>query len=208
MSGVLVALLGGWVVFGRAAGDKAVVPSATNAPSTTAPQTSTVPRTAPTTRPVKPTNSSPAVRSENAAPSRILLPQIAVSARVIPIAAEGGSLTPPSNPRVVGWWSGGARPGARIGSAVLTAHTVHTGGGAFDDLDRLRVGAIVTVVTSTGRITYVATSVTNYPKRSLAKHAAEIFDQTTRGRLVLVTCEDWNGEVYLSNAVVIAEPVR
>jgi hypothetical protein len=28
------------------------------------------------------------------------------------------------------------------------------------------------------------------------------------GRLVLVTCEDWNGEVYLSNAVVIAEPVR
>jgi sortase (surface protein transpeptidase) len=85
---------------------------------------------------------------------------------------------------------------------------VHTDGGAFDHLDKLRVGAIVTVMTSTGQITYIATSVTNYPKRSLAKHAAEVFDQTTHGRLVLVTCENWNGEVYLSNAVVTAEPVR
>lgn len=29
---------------------------------------------------------------------------------------------------------------------------------------------------------------------------------TTAGRLVLVTCEDWNGKEYLSNAVVIADP--
>jgi LPXTG-site transpeptidase (sortase) family protein len=129
-----------------------------------------------------------------------------VSAQVIPIVAKGGILVPPSNPRAVGWWSDGARPGARIGSAVLTAHTVHTGGGAFDDLDKLRVGATVTVITSTGRITYIAKSITNYLKQSLAKHATELFDQTTPGRLVLVTCEDWNGKVYLSNAVVIAEP--
>jgi len=192
---VLLALLGAWVVFGRPDGDEAALPSETNTP----------------TRPVEPTTSATAPRSENpgrGGPRRILLPQIAVSAQVIPIAADGGSLTPPSNPRVVGWWSSGAQPGASIGSAVLTAHTVHTGGGAFDDLDKLRPGAIVTVISSTGRIRYVATSVTNYPKRSLAKHAAELFDQTTRGRLVLVTCEDWNGEVYLSNAVVIAEPVR
>jgi LPXTG-site transpeptidase (sortase) family protein len=127
---------------------------------------------------------------------------------VIPIAADGGILTPPSNPRAVGWWSAGARPGARIGSAVMTAHTVHTGGGAFDDLDKLRAGALITVITSTGRITYVVTSMTNYPKQSLAKHATELFDQTTNGRLVLVTCEDWNGKIYLSNAVAIAEPVR
>jgi LPXTG-site transpeptidase (sortase) family protein len=128
-----------------------------------------------------------------------------VSAQVIPIAADGGVLTPPSNPRTVGWWSPGAQPGARIGSAVLTAHTVHTGGGAFDDLDKLRPGALVTVITSTGRITYVVTSMTNYPRQSFAKHATELFDQTINGRLVLVTCEDWNGQIYLSNIVVIAE---
>jgi LPXTG-site transpeptidase (sortase) family protein len=224
VAGVLLASLGGWLVFGLPAGDEAARPSAnasTNQPSTR-PQISasgppaagsptTQPQTSPTTGPVKPTTSSTASRSENAGqgdPTRILLPQIALSARVIPIVAESGILTPPSNPRVVGWWSGGARPGAEVGSAVLTAHTVHTGGGAFDDLDKLRPGAIVTVITSSGRFTYVATSVVNYPKRSLAKHAAELFDQATLGRLVLVTCEDWNGKVYLSNAVVIAEPVR
>jgi LPXTG-site transpeptidase (sortase) family protein len=127
---------------------------------------------------------------------------------VVPISADGGILTPPSNPRAVGWWSAGAQPGARIGSAVMTAHTVHTGGGAFDDLGKLRPGALVTVITSTGRITYGVTSMTTYPKQSLAEHAAELFDQTTPGRLVLVTCEDWNGKTYLSNAVAIAEPIR
>jgi LPXTG-site transpeptidase (sortase) family protein len=220
--GVLLALLGGWLVFGWPAGDEAAaLPSATLAPKyqliaspPTAPKYE--PTASPSTSPVSPAATRPpastpsAARSANAgqgSPTRILLPQIAVSAQVIPIVAEGGSLIPPSNPRVVGWWSEGARPGATTGSAVLTAHTVHTGGGAFDDLDKLRVGATVTVITSTGRITYVATSVTNYPKRSLAKHSAELFDQTTRPRLVLVTCEDWNGKTYLSNAVVIAEPI-
>ena len=180
--GFLLALLTAWVIFAQPAGDEAAPPSKT----------------------------TPA-RSDNAgqgSPKRILLPQIAVSAQVIPIAADGGILWPPSNPRTVGWWSAGAQPGARIGSAVMTAHTVHTGGGAFDDLDKLRPGAFVTVITGTGRITYVVTSMTNYPKQSLAKHAAELFDQTTNGRLVLVTCEDWNGKIYLSNAVAIAEPVR
>jgi hypothetical protein len=41
----------------------------------------------------------------------------------------------------------------------------------------------------------------------LAKQAAQIFDQSVPGRLVLVTCEDWNGTTYLSNAVVIAKPI-
>jgi hypothetical protein len=31
-----------------------------------------------------------------------------------------------------------------------------------------------------------------------------VFDQGVPGRLVLITCEDWNGSVYLSNEVVIA----
>ena len=46
-----------------------------------------------------------------------------------------------------------------------------------------------------------------YRKAALAKRAAQLFDQSVRGRLVLVTCEDWNGEVYLSNVVVVAQPM-
>jgi hypothetical protein len=223
---MLVALVGMWLVVGRPTGADVAVPHETNAPAIRAPTgppisasnqpaatrtPTTTPQAAPMSRPVTPSTSLPATRAEKAGPGgprRILLPQIGVSARVIRITARGGSLTPPSNPRVVGWWSGGARPGARIGSAVMTAHTVHTGGGAFDNLDKLRAGASITVITSTGRINYLATSVTNYPKRSLAEHAAQVFNQATRGRLVLVTCEDWTGGTYLSNAVVVAEPVR
>ncbi|MEU4396523.1 class F sortase [Kribbella sp. NPDC023855] len=194
--GFVLALSAAWLTFAHPAGDEAAPRSTTNAPTASPLLLSTAPTL---------------VRSGNAgqgSPKRILLPQIAVSAQVIPIAADSGILTPPSNPRAVGWWSAGAQPGARIGSAVMTAHTVHTGGGAFDNLHKLRPGALVTVITSTSRITYAVTSTTNYPKQSLAQHAPELFDQTTNGRLVLVTCDNWNGKHYLSNTVTLADPIR
>jgi LPXTG-site transpeptidase (sortase) family protein len=124
---------------------------------------------------------------------------------VLRIAAEQGTLTPPSNPRTVGWWSGGAQPGARLGSAVITGHTVHTGGGAFDDLDQLQVGDAVGVTTAQGQLSYRVVSVTTYRKQSFARNASRLLDQTVPGRLVLITCEDWNGKVYLSNTVVVAQ---
>jgi LPXTG-site transpeptidase (sortase) family protein len=127
-----------------------------------------------------------------------------VSAPVVGIAADQGSLTPPSNPRKVGWWSGGALPGARRGSAVITGHTVHTGGGAFDDLEQLRAGD-ARVTTSRGLLRYQVSGVTTYRKQTLTKDAAKVFDQNVAGRLVLITCEDWNGKVYLSNVVVVAQ---
>ncbi len=115
-------------------------------------------------------------------------------------------LRPPSDPTAVGWWREGARPGSAEGSAVVTAHTVSTGGGAFDDLDRLRRGDRVLVRTSRGWLRYVVQEARAYAQQSLPRHAERVFDQSVRGRLVMVTCEDWNGEVYLSNQVVIALP--
>jgi len=136
------------------------------------------------------------------------VPGLGVSARVLSIRARGGELIPPSNPRLVGWWSDGARPGAARGSAIITGHTVHTGGGAFDDLEQLKAGDSVKVATGGRTVSYAVVSVTTYRKRALAKSAAKLFDQSVPGRLVLVTCEDWNGTAYLSNVVVIAKPVR
>ena len=46
-----------------------------------------------------------------------------------------------------------------------------------------------------------------FSKGSLADHAQRLFSQEVRGRLVLVTCEDWDGSTYLSNVVVVATPV-
>ena len=137
---------------------------------------------------------------------RIAVPRLGVSARVLGIRARGGQLIPPADPRLVGWWSDGARPGAAKGSAIITGHTVHTGGGAFDDLDQLSAGDTVKVTSTKGTLSYTVVAVTTYRKKALAKQAAQIFDQSVPGRLVLVTCEDWDGTGYLSNAVVIAEP--
>ena len=39
----------------------------------------------------------------------------------------------------------------------------------------------------------------------LAQDAQRVFSQTGPGRLVLITCEDWNGSGYDSNAIVFAE---
>lgn len=93
-----------------------------------------------------------------------------------------------------------------VGAAVLTGHTVHTGGGAFDDLERLAAGDDVVVRTARGRITYVVDSVRVLGRDQLARQSAKIFDQSGAARLVLITCEDWDGTAYRSNVVVTARP--
>lgn len=158
----------------------------------------------------------PAVRLERARPTpaaaagtpgRLVVPELGISAPVVPIDLAGQTLVPPGDPQLLGWWSGSARAGALRGGTVVTGHTVHSGGGAFDDLETLDRGDAVRVRTDRGAVRYVVTGVTIYRKASLAQAAERIFDQAVPHRLVLITCEDWNGVEYLSNAVVFAEPL-
>jgi LPXTG-site transpeptidase (sortase) family protein len=152
---------------------------------------------------VAPRGPSPAA----GAPRRLVVPRLGVDAPVVGISAPDGVLVPPDDPQTLGWWREGAVPGAAEGGALLTGHTVHTGGGAFDDLETLKPGDRVVVRTGKGRIGYAVAGVTVYRKASLARDAARVFRQRGPGRLVLVTCEDWTGSTYLSNAVVFADPV-
>jgi LPXTG-site transpeptidase (sortase) family protein len=140
------------------------------------------------------------------APRWVSIPRLGVHAPVIPVRAPGGTLVPPSDPDELGWWQPGAEPGAETGSALIAGHTVHTGGGALDHLERLRRGSHVSVRTDQGLIHYVVQRVATYRKGALADRAEELFSQEVPGRLVLVTCEDWDGERYLSNVVVTATP--
>lgn len=151
--------------------------------------------------------SPPRPPAARGAPLRLVVPALHVDAPVVPIGAPGGVLTPPSDPQMLGWWKDGAVAGAAQGGALVTGHTVHTGGGAFDDLETLRAGDRVDVRTGRGTIGYAVTGVTIYRKATLARDAARVFRQSGPGRLVLVTCEDWNGTTYLSNAVVFADPL-
>ena len=142
------------------------------------------------------------------APTRVVIPALGVDAPVLPISTVGNALNPPSDPQELGWWSDGAAPGARKGSALVTGHTVHTGGGALDHLGDLEVGddVAVRVRGAAKPLRYVVTRVHTYGKGQLAKRAKQVFDQTVPGRLVLITCADWNGYEYESNTVVTAKP--
>jgi LPXTG-site transpeptidase (sortase) family protein len=141
-------------------------------------------------------------------PTGVVVPRLGVDVPVVGIDAPGGVLTPPSDPRVLGWWRSGAEAGSARGSALVTGHTVNAGGGALDDLEKMRRGDPVRVRTTAGVIDYVVTGVSVYRKAAIAEDAARIFSQSVPGRLALITCEDWDGTAYLSNVVVIAEPRR
>ena len=146
-------------------------------------------------------------RTPELTPHRLEVPSLGVDSPVVPITATNGVLVPPDDPQVLGWWRDGARVGADRGGVLITGHTVHTGGGAFDHLESLAAGDIVRVGTSQGDRGYRVADVTYYPKQTLARVADAVFDQSGRPRLVLVTCEDWDGVAYRGNTVVIAEPM-
>lgn len=209
----VVALLAGCLLAVGVAGDgkKTVAgagdsPTAGSTPATRRPRASTAERRVATTGHRSGRDAervSPAVTGR---PLKVVIPSLHVRAPVLGIDPVGRVLVPPSDPTSVGWWREGARPGARRGAAVLTGHTVATGGGVFDDLDRLRPGDTVRVATTTATLTFVVDRARMYAKQSLARHAARLFGPTGPGRLVLVTCDGWDGEAYRSNFVATARP--
>ncbi|WP_354437961.1 class F sortase [Marmoricola sp. OAE513] len=140
-------------------------------------------------------------------PLEVVVPRLHVRSEVVPISGQTGELVPPDDPQLLGWWQEGRGVGVAAGSSVVTGHTVSTGGGAFDHLGKLVVGDKVKVRTSRGTIEYVVTASKNYSVARLAARSASIFRQDGPGRLVLITCSDFDGRVYRSNAVVYAEPV-
>jgi len=160
------------------------------------------PAPVPSAPPPAPAAATPGVR-----PEVVVVPALGVEAPVTPIRTVDGVLTPPPDPQQVGWWSGGARPGAGEGAAVMTGHTVHTGGGAFDDLETLSPGDRVLVRSGGEALAYRVGTVEVMGRDELARRSGEVFGPTGPGRLVLITCEDWDGTAYRSNVVVTAQPV-
>ena len=65
----------------------------------------------------------------------------------------------------------------------------------------------VTVRADRGDVAYEVGTVRGLRQGAVARDAERLFSQHVPGRLVVLTCEDWDGEPYLSNVVVVAEPV-
>ncbi|GAB3407182.1 class F sortase [Flindersiella endophytica] len=143
-----------------------------------------------------------------AAPARLRVPALKIETRVVPVSLGASrTLRPPRSATLVGWWSGGAKPGSPRGTVLIAGHTVHTGGGVLDDLPKLRKGALIEVRTSSGLMTYRTTSVVRYGKGELAKHAEQVFSQRVPARIAVITCDDWDGREYRANVVAYGEPV-
>ncbi len=142
-------------------------------------------------------------------PSRLSMPSIDVDAEVVPVTASDRVLEVPPDPRVVGWWSGGAQPGDDEGSVVLDVHldTVEHGYGPFTAVHHLQPGDPARIVGADGRDHhYTVAEVVTYEKTVLPY--AELFGQDGPPKAVLVTC---GGEFdpmhgWDSNVVVVMEP--
>lgn len=142
-------------------------------------------------------------------PDRLEVPAIGLDAPLVPIEVEqDGSLDPPADTDIVGWWQRSAHPGQQVGQTVLTGHTVHTGGGVMNELGDLERGEEVLVHDDGRTVSYEVTKVFVYTRPQVADNAQALFGQDRPGgRLVLVTCTDWNGSSYDSNIIVYGKPV-
>lgn len=142
-------------------------------------------------------------------PLRVALPAIGVDAAVIPVTVAGGELGVPPDPRTLGWWAAGARPGSARGSVVVVGHVDDwkAGRGALYRLEAAPVGATVTVTTATGPVRYRLVGRRVFDKQSLP---AGVFAQTGAPRLVLITCGgpfDRRTRHYTDNIVVYGVPI-
>ena len=88
-----------------------------------------------------------------------------------------------------------------VGHSVLNSE-----GGVFDDIGELSRGDVIQVEGSSSTVNYSVRSNNVLSKDEVARNAAEIFAQSGVGRLVLITCDDWDGKAWRSNVVTIATP--
>ena len=148
------------------------------------------------------------------APNRIDIPRLKASAPIVDVGTTpDGELDVPINPRVAGWWSPGAKPGAKVGTALIAGHINYAGvTGTFARIGTLRPGDVVDVYgkqnAAPGMVRFRVTGVRSYKKTALPYK--EIFDQKSVGRLALVTCGgafDTSTGNYLENIVVFAVPI-
>jgi hypothetical protein len=148
-------------------------------------------------------------------PNRIEVPALKAIAPIVTVSTDSKrELGVPLDPKIVGWWNGGARPGAKKGTAILDGHINYNGvKGVLADLGSVRPGDIVYVYgTHNGKktkVTFTITGVRTYSKSALP--FAEIFDQKSVGRLAIVTCGgpfDASTGNYRDNIVAFAVPDR
>jgi LPXTG-site transpeptidase (sortase) family protein len=144
-------------------------------------------------------------------PLSLTIPSQGVGGAVVPVGYDRrtGELGVPGDPLTLGWWDDSALPGSRSGTVVMAGHVdTQTGGkGVLFNLEQIAPGQRVEVLTSRGVVTYQVAARHTYVKSDLP---ADVFDQSGRARLVLITCGgpfDARTHHYAYNIVVYALPL-
>ena len=159
-----------------------------------------------------PTGPSPVEPTVLPNPVRVRIPQIGVTAPVIPTGLDKNrSAVIPEDIMKVGWYKLGVAPGSSQGSAVLIAHRDgrEQGHGAFYSIGALTLGDRIIVTNSVGeRLKYKVVAREMIPKEKLPTQ--EIFAIDGAPRLTLISCGGYysksNGG-YQDNIVVTATPI-
>ncbi len=155
-----------------------------------------------------------ALAGEVVSPNRIEIPRLKESAPIKQVGTSGdGELEIPLNPKIVGWWRYGAKPGAKQGTAILAGHVNYSGvEGSMAKIGKLDPGDLVYVYGThnadhRAKVRFSVTGVRTYHKTRLPYR--QIFDQKSVGRIAIVTCGgpfDASTGNYLDNIVVFAVP--
>jgi sortase (surface protein transpeptidase) len=147
-------------------------------------------------------------QDSEAAPTRIRIPAIGVTAPLEPLTVGPDRvLPPPKNPGTTGWWQDGPEPG-EPGPAVLVGHfDSDTGPAVFYRLAELRHGDRVAINRSDGTTVF-------FTVRRLASYPQDAFptdqvygDTGNRPALRLITCGgsfDHAADRYTENLIVSA----
>lgn len=155
----------------------------------------------------------PGAKSLLLSPTRIEIPKLKAVAPIVKVDVSATrELEIPLDPKVVGWWRGGAKPGATKGTAILAGHINFNGvQGTLARINTLDPGDTVYVYGVRNgkpvKVKFTITGVRTYIKKALPY--AEIFDQSSVGRLAIVTCGgpfDASTGNYLDNIVAFAVP--
>jgi len=138
--------------------------------------------------------------------SSLSIPAIGVHARIVGVGLRDDGAMQVPDPRTVGWYRLGPRPGAP-GPAVLVGHVdSRTGPAVFYRLRQLRRGDRIAVRAGDGTTsTFVVRRVERRPKSALP--AERIWPRTSSRLLRLITCGgsfDRGAHSYRDNVIVYA----
>jgi sortase (surface protein transpeptidase) len=144
---------------------------------------------------------------EAAAPTRVRVPGIDVDSRLVRLGVDGdGSLVPPKDFALAGWFTEGPAPG-ETGPAVIAGHVdSYRGPAVFYRLSDLEEGDEVLVDRRDGTTArFTVTEVDRYPKDEFPTE--QVYGPTPRAELRLITCGgefDPDARSYRDNVVVSA----